>query len=117
MIEDQAFVELARRCSKMCHVLETTAKEEDFSGLSELLEKALESLEKYVSLGQSFLLVMTSNARALCHIESKIPDRVPGAYYPLEHCCGTIEVSPTLWVAELQSVLEIIGVCSHPSRL
>ena len=51
MIEDQSFVELAQCCSKIHHVLETTTKKKDFSGLSELLEKALENLETYVRLG------------------------------------------------------------------
>ena len=97
----------------MRHVLETTTKENDFSGLSEPLGRALENLEKYVCLGQSSLPILTNSARALCHIESKIPDRVPGAYYPQEHRCGTTEASPALWEAELRDVLEIIDVCGH----
>ena len=59
---------------------------------------------------------MTSNARALWHIEPKMPDVVPGAYCSQEHC-GTVEVPPALWEAELRNVLEIIGVCGHPLRL
>ena len=110
-------MELAQCCSKMRQVLETTTKKKDFGGLSELLEKVLENLEMYVRLGWSSLPIMTSSARALWRIESKIPDRAPGAYHSQEHRSGTIEVSPALWEAELRNVLEVIGVCGHLFRL
>ena len=46
-------------------------------------------------------------------MESKILDRIPGAYHSRERRSGTGEVSPLLWEVELQKVLEIIDVCGH----
>lgn len=92
MIEDQAFVQLAQRCLRMCHVLETMTKESDFSGLSEPLGKALGDLE-----------------RTIYRVESKILDCVPGAYNSQERRSGAGEVAPALWEVGLQKALELIN--------
>ena len=48
MVDDDAFVGLAKYCVRACHALETATEGRDMDGLNGPTEEALESSEKYV---------------------------------------------------------------------
>jgi len=48
MVDDDAFVELAKYCVRACYVLETATEGRDMDSLNGPTEEAIESSEKYV---------------------------------------------------------------------
>ena len=55
MVDDDAFVELAKYCVRACHVLRTATEGRGIDGLSGPAKNAVESLEKYVVPAQPSL--------------------------------------------------------------
>ena len=49
MIDDNAFVELAKSCVGVCHVLKTATEGRGEDGLNGPVRKAIQDLEKYVN--------------------------------------------------------------------
>ena len=113
MVDDDALVELVQCCAGACLVLKTVTKGEDVDKLSEPVQKAIESLEKYVDSAQSPLSSVTNNARTIHYIQSKVDKHVPSANLLLERGSGSTAVSPFLWKAELQKTLEVLNVCDY----
>ena len=52
MADDDTFVELAQYCARACHVLKTVTERSSLDASSELVEKAIENLERFVSPAQ-----------------------------------------------------------------
>ena len=48
MADDVTFVELAQRCARTCQVLKIVTDRSDSDTLSEFVEKAIGSLERFV---------------------------------------------------------------------
>ena len=113
MVDDDALVELVQCCARACLVLKTVTEGEDVDKLSEPVQKAIESLEKYVDSAQSPLSSVTNNARTIHYIQSKVDKHVPSANLLLERGSGSTAVSPFLWKAELQKTLEVLNVCDY----
>ena len=68
MIDDNALVELAQCCARACLVLKAVMKGEDASNLSNPVQKAIESLEKYVNSTQLPLSSLTNYTRTVHYI-------------------------------------------------
>lgn len=113
MVDDDALVELVQCCARACLVLKTVTEGEDADSLSEPVQKAIESLEKYVDSARSPLSSITNNARTIHYIQSKVDEHVPSANPLRERGSGSTAVSPVLWKAELQKTSEVINVCDY----
>ena len=48
VIDDNAFVELAQYCARVCHVLKSATEGRNLDAWSEFVEKATGSLERFV---------------------------------------------------------------------
>ena len=113
MVDDDALVELVQCCARVCLVLKTVTEGEDVDNLSEPVQKAIESLEKYVDSALSPLSSVTNNARTIHYIQSKVDKHVPGANHLRERGSGSTAVSPFLCMTELQKSLEVLNVCDY----
>lgn len=118
MIEHDAFVKLAQCCARACLVLKAATEGGGAGDLSEPVQKAIESLERYVNFTHPLLpSSITNNARTLHRIKSQVTEYVSGANFDPEHRPGSTEASPVLWKTEFQKILESIEVCGHPFGL
>ena len=48
MVDDSAFVELAKYCVRACHMLKTVTEGRDVDSLNRLAKKAIKNLEGYI---------------------------------------------------------------------
>jgi len=112
MIDDLAFVELAKYCVRTCHVLKTATEKRGVGSLSEAMGKAIESLEKYVVPAHPSLQIITSNTRAMRCIESKVRECALDANYSQER-----HPDPILWKMEIDGILGVLDVCGCHFRV
>ena len=112
MAGDETFVELAQYCSRTCHVLKTVTERRGSDGSSELVEKAIGSLERFVDPSQPVVIV-TSGIRASRCINSNVFEPASGADCHPEHRPSSTEMSPSLCRAELLETLDTFYVCDH----
>lgn len=111
IIDDDAFVELAQCCARACLVLRTVTEGGGVGGLSEPAREAIETLEKYDNSTQlSPWSSITNITRTIHRIQIMVAEHVPGDRSFPEHHPGSTEMSPVLWKARLQEILEIIDV-------
>jgi len=113
MIDDDAFVELAKCCVRACHVLKTTTEGRGMDSLSGPVKKATESLEKYVIPARLSLSIITSEIRTIRYIESnlKASDSALGVNHLRECHPGSNGACLILWKMEIQKILGIFDVC------
>ena len=118
MVDDDAFVELAKYCVRVCHVLRTATEGRGMDGLSGPAKNAVEGLEKYVVPAQPSLWIITCDIRTVHSIETnmKICKRAPGANYLQERHPGSTGAFPILWKMEIQRILGIFDVCGYHFR-
>jgi hypothetical protein len=62
MIDDDAFVELAKCCTRTCHVLKTATEGRSVDSLSGPSKKRIEDLGRCVDLANSSLPTITSGS-------------------------------------------------------
>lgn len=117
MTDDDALIELAQCCARACLVLKAAMEGEDVSNLSDPVQKAIESLEKYVNSTQLPLSSITKYIRTVHYIQSKVDQHVQGADFHLERPSEPTGVSPVLRKRELQKALEVVEVCDYHFRL
>jgi hypothetical protein len=109
-MDDDAYVELAKRCTRACHVLKTATDGMSMDSLSNSSKKQTEDLGRYVDPASSFLPIITSDTRTIRHIESVVCERATCARDLREHHSGSIQGCLVVWQAEMQEMLRFFDV-------
>ena len=110
MIDDDAYVELAKCCTRACHVLKTTTEGRSVDSLSDPSKKQIDDLGRCVDPASCFLPIIMSNARTIRHIESAVCERAICARNLREHHPGPIQECLVVWRAEMQEMLKFFDV-------
>ena len=110
MIDDDVYVELAKYCTRACHVLKTATEGRSVGSLSDSSKKQTEDLERCVDPVSSFLLIITSVTRTIRHIESVVCERASCAPDLREHYPGPTRECLVAWQAEMQEILRFFDV-------
>ena len=110
MIDDDAYVELATRCTRACHVLKTATEGRSVDSLSDPSKKQTEDLGRCVDPVDSFLLIITSDTRTIRHIESVVCERASCARDLPEHYPGPTQECLAAWQTEMQEILKFFDV-------
>jgi hypothetical protein len=109
MIDDDAYVKLAKCCIKACHVLKIATKKRSTGSLSGPRKEKIEDLGRCVDLAKQSLLTITSGIRTVRHIESAIRERVRYAHDLRRHHPGPTKECLVAW----QEILEFFDVCGR----
>ena len=112
MIDDEAYVELAEWCTRVCHVLKTATDGRSVDSLSDPSKKQAEDLGRCVDLVNSFLQIITSDTRTIRHIESVVCERTSCAPDLREHYPGPTQECLVTWQTEMQEILRCFDVRS-----
>jgi hypothetical protein len=75
MIDDDAYVELAKCCTRACHVLKTATEGRSVDDLSGPSKKRIEGLGRCVDLANSSPLTITRGISTVRHLESVVRAR------------------------------------------
>ena len=110
MIDDDAYVELAKCCARACHVLKTATEGRSVDSLSDFSKKLAEDLGRCVDLANSFIPIITSDTRTIRHIESVVSERANCACDLREHHPGSTYECLVAWQAEMRGILGFFNV-------
>jgi hypothetical protein len=104
MIDDDAYVELAKCCARACHVLKTATEGRSVDSLGDSSKKLVEDLGRCVGLANSFRPMITSDTRIIRHIESVVSERANCACDLREHHPGSTHECLVAWQAEMRGI-------------
>jgi hypothetical protein len=110
MIDDEAYVELAKWCTRACHVLKTATDGRSVDSLTDSSKKQADNLGRCVHPVNSFLPIITSDTRTIRHIESVVCERASCAPALREHYPGPTQECIATWQTETQEILRFFDV-------
>ena len=97
MIDDDAYVELAKCCTRVCHVLKTATEGRSVDSLSGPSKKRIEDLGRCVNPANSTPLTITSGISTVRHLESIVRERANYARNLREHHPGPTNECLIAW--------------------
>ena len=109
-MREDPLVELAKDCVKMCHVLKSVAEGRGAGNLAGPGKREIEDLVRCVNPVQPSLPNITSEVRAVHHIESSVRERANRARGLQKHHPGSTKGNFAAWQTEIWEILGIFGV-------
>ena len=110
MIDDDAYVELAKYCTGACHVLKTATEGRDMGSLSGPRKEQIEDLGRCVVPAKPSPLVIMSDIRIVRHIESVVSQHANCARNLQEYHPGPTKECLVAWRAEMREILGFFDV-------
>jgi hypothetical protein len=110
MIDDDAYVELAKFCTGACHVLKTATGGRDVGSLSGPSKEQIEDLGRCVDPAKPSPLTIISDIRTVRHIESVARERANCARDLREYHPGPTKECLVAWRAEIREILGFFDV-------
>ena len=111
MIEEDSFVELAKTCTRTCHVLKTVSDGKDVGSLNGPSEEQIEDLGRCVDPTQPPLLAITDDTRTVRHIESAVRECANCTRDSRESYPKSTNGCVVSWRTELLEKLRALDVC------
>ena len=108
-MNDDALVELAKYCARVCHVLKNATQGKNTDSLSGSSRKAIEDLRRYVDPAHHSLSTITNDIRTMYNIETVVGER-PSGLILREHHSGSTDDYLIRQRTELQKILTILDV-------
>ena len=110
MINDDALVELARYCARMCHVLGDVTQGMVTDSLGGPSKMAIDDLGGYVDLVHSSASTITSDIRILRNIKFVVSEHRKAVRDSQEHHPSSTEERLIAWRTELWEILRVLDV-------
>ena len=112
-MEESPFVELARLCSRACHVLDVMTQGREVDRLGDLSLR-IEGFKRCVGTARFFLPTITSHTRTARDIESAVRGRAECDSGLRQDLSSSTVECITAWRAELSEILSVFNVrCFH----
>ena len=108
MIDQDAYVELAKCCTRACHVLKTATEGRNAVSLSGPSKKRIEGLGRCVNPANSSLLTITSGFSTVRHLESIVRARANRTPDSREHHPGPTKECLIAW-GEILGFFDVRG--------
>ena len=111
--EESSFVELARLCSRVCHVLDAMTQGRELDRLGDL-SLQIEDFRRCVDIARFFLPTITSHTRTVRDIESAVRGQAECDSGLQQDLSSSTVKCITAWRAELSEILSVFDVrCFH----
>ena len=105
------FVELAKDCVRMCHMLKAVNEESDMHNFCGSSMNRISDLGRYIDLSRHIYRLLTGNIRIMRHIESMVSERAHCAHDTREYLSESTKECVIAWQTEMWEILRVFDVC------